>query len=533
MTLFRWDDNMLTPASGALDLMQRRMVREIPGAIVDDETGETQGANHLLHTVASVFGAVGKPPNRRPLKTNHRPQLSKYQLYGVARLEREMEAGAVCHDDVGLGKTPTTIAALAGLPLVKLVLCPSYLRPQWRSEIRKWTKVFRGIEEFVHLVKPPSEVRKKDPPLIPASGHWVVAYYAEAQRAIDAIHAHHAQGYVMVVDEAHNLRTLGSHRTQEVKDAAIWASGRIALTGDLLVNNYPKLYPILDIVQPGAFGSYTDFIRRYAGATHNDYAWVAGKHPTHEAELKERLGYFMFRRTWDDIPPAERPFETAMQTIWVPIGKGHRALRSLMAKGIETMTYAKAIAEAKGPAIIEALRNDQAAGIPSLTFTLTRKQASELAHAVKGFYVDGDTEGEKRLAKVAAYVRECELKGRTPMVFSTFQALGEGANLQWAKVVNMASIPFGSDVLRQAFARAARRGNVGTITARFFVARGTADEQLVALIRQKLKMQLALAGKNESAKVDMLGALEFSAKEVNDVLQRMLDEARAKEGIAA
>lgn len=535
MSLFRWDSNLLTPTHGALDLEQRRAVRSIPGAIVDEDTGETQGADHLLAIVAKEFGAAGTAPTRRALKTPARPKLSKYQLYGVARLEREMAAGSVCHDDVGLGKTPTTIAALTGLPLVKLVLCPSYLRAQWRNEIRRWTKEFRGIEEFVHLVKPPSAVRKKDPPLIPASGHWVVAFYEEAQRALDAIHEHHAQGYALVVDEAHNLRTLGTRRTNEVKDAAVWASARIGLTGDLLVNNYPKLYPVLDIVQPGAFGHYTDFIKRYAGAFHNDYAWTPGPNPTHEAELKERLGYFMFRRTWDDIPVAERPFETRMQTVWVPVARGKKVLNSMLAKSApDVMSYAHALAEAKADAIEEAIKNDAAAGIPSLTFTLTRRQAENLARSVKGLYVSGETnDGEKRLERVNQYVRECKLKKTTPMVFSTFQALGEGANMQWAKVVNMASIPFGSDVLRQALARAARRGNEGVITCRFFVARGTADEQLVGLIRKKLKMQLALAGKNESAKVDMLGALEFSAEEVKDVMQQMLDEARVEEGIAA
>jgi hypothetical protein len=44
-------------------------------------------------------------------------------------------------------------------------------------------------------------------------------------------------------------------------------------------------------------------------------------------------------------------------------------------------------------------------------------------------------------------------------------------------------------------------------------------------------MQLALAGKNESAKVNMMGALEFSAEEVRSVLQKLLDEAREEEGI--
>lgn len=527
--LFRWSGHALLPLHAALSLEERRKVRAIPGAQVDEQTGETFGSDHVLATVAAVFGAKGNPPSRGNDKVRKYPALSRYQNFGVHWLNRSKAQGALCHDDVGVGKTPQAIAALAGLPIVKLVLCPGFLRPQWSAEIKRWTKIFRGIEEFVHVVKPASLVRKKDPPLLPSAGSWVVAFYRDAQRAVEAINEHHAQGYAMVIDEVHNLRTLGTQQTSEVKDAAIWASARIGLTGDALVNDISRLYPVLDIVQPGAFGSYYDFIRRYAGAIQDDFSHWKPNGESNVDELRRRLEFFSYRRTWDDIPAEERPFDTMMQTVWVPVKGGHKALRSLLVKGIETVAYANALADAKLETISDAMLNDSRAGIPSLTFTFTKKQAAELAHVVHGLYISGEIDQSRRLKIVADYVAECALRKRTPMVFATFGAIGEGANLQWAKIVNFAAIPFGSDVVRQAFARAARRGNTGTVTARFFVARGTADEHLIQLIQKKAKLQLAVAGKQESAKLDLISALEFSQAEIDGVMTKMLEKAREEE----
>lgn len=529
-SLFRWSGQALLPLRAALTLDERRKVRSIPGAQVDEATGETFGAEHTLATVAEVFGAQGAPRRKgagvRPV-TN--AGLSPYQDWGVAQLERSMKEGSLCHDDVGVGKTPQAIAALAGLPLVKLVLCPGFLRSQWAAEIKRWTKTFRGVEEHVHIVKPVSLVRKSDEPLTPAAGSWVVAFYREATRALDAISVHHAQPYALIVDEAHNLRSLGTIQTREVKDAATFASARVGLTGDALVNDIPHLYPVLDIIQPGGFGSYYDFIKRYCGAVPDDYSHLKTMEPTHQDELRRRLDHFSYRRTWDDIPASERPFNTMMQTVWVPVREGHRALRSILVKGIGVMQYAESLAEAKMEAVSDAVLNDLRAGIPSVTFALTRAHARQLSHVVKGLYVSSDIPNATRLEYIARYVRECALKKKPPQVFATYGSIGEGANLQWAKVVNFAALPFGSDVIRQAFARAARRGNSGVITARFFVAKRTADEGLVELIQKKLKMQLTLVGKEESAKVDLISALEVSQGEIDAVMAKMLDAARARE----
>lgn len=533
--MFRRAGDALIPLKRALTVKERIAVSMVPGAQVDEETGETRGADHTVYAVAKVFGCKGAPRAAPGGYTSafHKgfKKLSPYQLGGVAHLWNQLQNGALCHDDVGLGKTPQAIAALTGSDLVKLVLVPAYLRSQWRGEIKRWTNEFRsGAPENVHVLNPET---KKTKTIEPKKGDWIVAFYRDATAAYDLIGA---QDYALVVDEVHNLRTLTAQQTEEVSGIATWASARIGLTGDVLTNNVAKLYPVLNIVQPGAFGATPfEFNRRYCGAFEDPSSghWKLGK-PSSEGltELKERMAFFAYRRTWDDVPEKERPFETRMQTVWVKCSRGHSALRSLMAKGIDTVRYAAALADAKMEAVCDAVLNDARAGIPSLTFTHLKKHAVELREVVKeGLVVTGDTypNPDKRLPAIEAYVKECALRKKTPMVFGDYAAIGEGANLQWAKVVNFAAMPFGSDVIRQAFARAARRGNTGTIVGRLFVARGTADEYLINLVKEKLAVQLKLTGKEETAKVSILNALNFGMEEVKAVMQQMLEDARRAE----
>lgn len=530
--MFRKVGGALVPLKRALTLKERQAVRAIPGAQVDEETGETRGADHAVWTVVQEFGCEGTGPllpyPLLPLALQRLPRLSPYQLDGLARMRSAYEDGALCHDDVGLGKTPQAIAALCGSDLVKLVLCPAFLRGQWKAEVERWTTEFRGTAERAYVLDPKTRKAKTEPAWhgLLQPGNWVIAFYRDAEEALSLVGSNE---YALVVDEAHNLRSLGTKQTEGVLSIATWASARIGLTGDVLVNNIAKLWPVLNIIQPGAFGTFFDFTARYCNGRMGDYGWVVGN-PQREDELRRRMSFFAYRRTWDDIPAKQRPFDTRMLTTWVKVEKSHKALRSILVKGIAAVKYAEALADAKMEVIIDALLNDKRAKIPSITFTLLKKHARELREAMgEGLVITGDLPSDSRLAKIARYVKECGLRKRTPMVFATFGAIGEGANLQWAKLVNFAALPFGSDVIRQAFARAARRGNEGIITGRFFVARGTADEYLMELMKTKLKTQLKLAGKSETAKVKMLDALTVSQEEIKNVMARMLERARTEE----
>lgn len=533
---FTRSDDVLLPRTRALTRSECERVAAVPGVKVDHRTGEVSGQDHALLIVAREFGCEGTLPPTPTFGTREPVSklLAPFQRDGAAFLAAYAEEGALCHDDMGLGKTVQAIRAATMARWVshgKLVLCPAFLRAQWTAEIQKWTKAFTGFSEAVY------EKRTTGVKLHggegPSRARWVVAYYHDAEEAMELAVEGSANGYLLIFDEAHNLRGYATQRTESTHAAATFAAGRIALTGDLLVNNAAKLHPVLNLIQPGAFGSYRAFTKRYASAYEGDYGLVTGK-LVNEEELRARMRFFSFRRTWDDIPAADRPFDTKMQTVWVDVAKGHQALRSLLVKGVRLMAYAEALGDAKLDAVVEHLKNDCGAGVPSLTFTLTKNHAATLVERLtskesRPLLIHAEVAAaDKRLSIINQYVERERVGGRVPLVVSTLGSLREGANLQWAKVVNFAALPFAPDEVRQGLARAARMGQVGTVTVRFFVAKGTGDTYFVDLMRSKLKEQLALAGKQETAKVSLDAAFAISKGEVDETLRKMLHAARSK-----
>lgn len=547
--MFRLEGDALLPRKRALTRLECQRVLAIPGARVDFDTGETTGQDHALWAVARTFGAEGMTGELPPFGTEDevRKELAPFQKAGALFLAAHADDGALCHDDMGLGKTVQAIAA-AGLPRwanhSKLVLCPAFLRSQWAGEVSKWVKTFEKREPIVYTLEPGDRVRVGSGgrtigigEATPQEGSWVIGYYHDAEAAMGLAVRASSEGYLLIFDEAHNLRGYKTQRTESVHAASTFAAGRIALTGDLLVNDAAKLHPVLDLIQPGAFAGYKTFARRYASGSENEEGYFTAGKLSNEDELRARLKHFAYRRTWDDIPSAERPFETKMQTVWIDVPRGHKAMASLLVKGVQLMSYAHALADAKMEATLNILRNDALAGIPSLTFTLTKKHATELVEMLRDKHVQpllihsevkgGDS--KKRLSTIEQYVLRERACKRVPMVVATLQSLKEGANLQWAKCVNFASLAYAPDEMRQGLARAARMGNSGTITVRFFVAKGTGDQYFVDLMKHKLSEQMTLAGKKESAKSQLEAALSFSRADIDMVLQRMLEAARRKE----
>lgn len=538
--MFEYRNGILAPRKRALSAGERGMVSKIPGARVDFESGEVEGVDHALWAVARKFGCEGKtlPPTPKPQGLITYKQLAPFQKSGSFLLANCAEDGALCHDDMGLGKTVQAIAAACTFKwkdVAKVVLCPAFLRPQWAGEILKWTREFSGNPRAVIELRPGDLDRRfgvAEGAELPEGG-WVVGFYNDAERAMELV-AESGQNYLLIFDEAHNLRGYDTKRTESVHGASTFAAGRIALTGDLLVNNAAKLHPVLNLIQPGAFGNYHAFVKRYASAGENELGYLTTGKLSNEDELRERMKFFSYRRTWDDIPAAERPFETKMQTHWVEVRKGHAALRSLLIKGVQLMSYAHALADAKMEATIDLLRNDVESSMPGLVFTLTKKHAEELVESLRSkacvpLLIHSEVAvADKRLKVISDYVHKERLAKRLPMVISTLGSLREGANLQWAKCVTFAALPYAPDEVRQGLARAARMGNTGTITVRFIVAKGTGDQYFVNLMKHKLKEQMALSGSNESAKVNLDAALSFSKSDIESVLAKMYEAARKK-----
>lgn len=488
--------------------MDLEAAKVVPGVRVENPFG-LDGADHAVAAGMALLQGTARVPEfkfARPAGAlgNHMPDLPEYQLWGRDFIGAGLKSGVLVRDDVGLGKTVQTCRALKGSDPVKVVLCPAFLRTQWAAEIERWT----GEQAFIW--KPASMRRKKDQLFNSVKYRWVVGYYAEAQHIIDVLGY---TEYVLILDEIHNLRGLKTERAQLLQGACNFAAGRVGLTASLLINDGPKMFSILNLIQPGAFGTYYDFTSRYCGGKRGAFGWETDKELHCAEELRARLTYFSFRRVREDVAE-QLPFSTRFQTLRVdvPVGLRGPMLLSVSKNPGMMQTYLAQLAAAKADAVLEAVANDITAGVPSITFTYLRDQARDLAARTPGaLCLHGEVPAEHRLARMREWLGKCATTGIVPALFTTLDAMGEGANLQWAKAVNFAALDYTPDRLRQAIGRVARMGQVGEVNVRIFIANRTADEHYVDLLIRKLKENFRLDGRQEQGKLSLESALSPKA----------------------
>jgi hypothetical protein len=178
--------------------------------------------------------------------------------------------------DMGLGKTPTTLAHLArtasGGPA--LVIAPPAVVGNWAAEAAKFAP---GLRVVVHH----GGTRASDEDLLAdlADVDVVITTYGTAVRDIDVLASR--PWARVVLDEAQAIKNPANQSAQLLR--RIEARSRIALTGTPVENGLGDLWAILDFTNPGLVGTRPAFISQMAGEG--------------EAGLRALNGILVFRRT--------------------------------------------------------------------------------------------------------------------------------------------------------------------------------------------------------------------------------------------
>ncbi len=187
--------------------------------------------------------------------------LFEYQARNVAvAVER---SGFGVWDQPGLGKTATAIGF--GWELMEnrhvaertVIVVPGAVKTQFAREITRFTG------DDVVVIDGDKKKREK---LYAAAqqSRWVVLNY-------DLLHLDYklivplVSGSILVADEAHRLKSRTSKRTQAMRQLAVKASRRLALSGTPIENNPGEWYTLMNnFVVPGIFGSPMEFFNRYS-----------------------------------------------------------------------------------------------------------------------------------------------------------------------------------------------------------------------------------------------------------------------------
>ena len=205
-------------------------------------------------------------------------ELRSYQAEALAWLGflDAVELGGCLALDMGLGKTPTVLAHLAGTAGdgPALVIAPPAVVGNWAAEAARFTPKLRVV---VHHGATRASAAELEADV--AAADLVITTYGTAVRDVEAL-ADRTWDRV-VLDEAQAIKNPANETAQQLR--RIPARTRLALTGTPIENGLGDLWSILDFTNPGLVGARSTFVAQLSGEG--------------EAALRALNGILVFRRT--------------------------------------------------------------------------------------------------------------------------------------------------------------------------------------------------------------------------------------------
>lgn len=222
-----------------------------------------------------------------------------FQIKGAEWLSEKRYA--LLADEMGLGKSAQAILAADNLLASRvLILCPAVARINWSREFRKFSTFNRPFQIIL----------KGDDR--PKTDHSIITSYELAVRFFERGDWQGHRFDVIVMDEAHFLKSANAKRTKAIlgKHGLVHQGDRVwALTGTPMPNHPGELWVLLKV-----FGvtklTYYQFVTEYCqmpyGWREGDPLQVIGARKEKQAQLKELLSKVMLRRLASDeldLPP--------------------------------------------------------------------------------------------------------------------------------------------------------------------------------------------------------------------------------------
>jgi superfamily II DNA or RNA helicase len=449
----------------------------------------------------------------RDLQATLRP----YQDVGVRWLwfMTELGLGACLADDMGLGKTIQVLDLLLQRKRQKpdaphcLLIVPASLLGNWRQEI---TRFAPGLQvRFAHRSETDAEALARiarDPVKALAGVDLVVTTYglARTQEWLTRI-----SWSLVILDEAQAIKNASAAQTRGVK--RLPAACRIVLTGTPVENHLGDLWSIFDFCCPGLLGSaahFKAFVKR-----------LNKQQDAHAFGALRRLvrPYILRRMKTDPAVIPDLPEKTEMR-VECGLSKKQAVLYERAVKDLaERLEQAEGIAR-RGLVLSVLMQLKQICNHPAqylhgtefppaesgkfarlrlvcepiaerqekvLVFTQFQSLTQPLAEFLAGVFgrpglvLHGGTPVRKRSELVRSFQEETG----PPFFVISLKAGGSGLNLTAASHVVHFDRWWNPAVEDQATDRAFRIGQKRNVLVHKFMCRGTLEERIDAMIREK------------------------------------------------
>jgi superfamily II DNA or RNA helicase len=493
-----------------------------------------------------------------------------HQIETVRKVLKQFRGRVLLADEVGLGKTIEAGIvlkeyALRGMAERVLVLSPASLVGQWKEELEtKFGLAFATTHDGLLRADPHTFWGQKR----------IIASIATARRQE---HAECLLGSVfdlIIVDEAHHLRERSSQSWKLVD--ALNKRFLLLLSATPVQNDLVELYNIMTLLKPGMFRTLKEFRAAYitpgkprepanaerlrelmrGAMIRNTRAVVALKLPRRHAITIKVDGQPDEIEAYADLAAAARRLAAGTRA------GGHRlALHHMFAAaGSSPAAAAAAVARfaARRPgdtewhalaerwAAIETGGKEQALldllhrnlDEKKLVFVHSRETLGRLADLLSTAGLpfarfDGSLSGPQKDAAIA------DFRDSVPILLCT-ESGGEGRNIQFCNTLINFDVPWNPMAIEQRIGRIDRIGQHREVFIFNLVTRGTLEDQLLALLEEKISMFELVVGEvgailgglaeerdfHELALDAWLEVTESGRADAFALLARQLDDAR-------
>ena len=241
------------------------------------------------------------PKSINSLPNNFLQCLYEFQKEGI-KFGLERKGRILLADEMGVGKT---VQALGIALLYKeewpiLIICPSSLKFVWRDEILKWIPDINDDKINIQIFKSSKDYFKCGVKI------YIMSYDLTIKLEEKIIEKNFR---FIIADEAHYLKSPDAKRTKCLMPIIKKSKRVILITGTPILAKPVELYPLLNMLRPDLFHSFSTFGNRYCDPKRNFFGmdWTGSSHPK---ELNFILKHIMIRRLKKDVmnqlPPKKR-----------------------------------------------------------------------------------------------------------------------------------------------------------------------------------------------------------------------------------
>ena len=475
---------------------------------LDDLDREIPMAWAAAEPLRAVLRTMAQTDVRVELPDTFEGELRPYQHAGVAWLQtlRENGLGGVLADDMGLGKTVQLLAhaslerASGRATAPMLIVAPTSVVPNWRSEIARFAPTFRVVDLT-------GSDRSQRYDLVDGADVAITTY---ALLLRDAEFLLEREWEIAVLDEAQavkNPRSKGAQTALQLR-----AKQRLALTGTPIENHLDELWSIASFAMPGLLGDRSTFTRVFRTPIEK-----RGE-GTRRTALARRIRPFLLRRT-KELVASELPEKTeviqrielqgAQRDLYetIRLAMHGRVLEEVRRVGLARSRIVVLDALLK---LRQVCCDPRLVKLPAAGGVTESAKLDALVEMLESLIEDGRrvllfSQFTSMLDLIAPVLRErgiafVELRGETkdretpvrrfqegevPLFLISLKAGGTGLNLTAADTVIHYDPWWNPAVERQATDRAHRIGQHKPVFVYKFIAVGTVEERIVEMQARK------------------------------------------------